>query len=429
MMPKLTDADLLDLHQKKNLLPAEGTPSAFDELAHKQAVNAGLIAFIEANPTCAELNIRETSVTDINCLGKLRGSLRSLNMAFVKIKDCDVISDLSQLEKLNLKCTRITSLPDLSSLKHMKKLILDGTLIIDLSPLTAVRTLLDLSLENAYLPEENMQVVGQIATLTSLNLSCTHISDLSPLRDLKSLSTIDLRATRIWDLAPLEELYNLTVIKVDDELEATSASILEYVCEVRIEKEEDLRDAQAEAKTESPEASINLPDFSQLSPVVPKPNFRNDSPSSQEILGPLMANNLAYIKEMLGKANTQVHEQKITSQGIDSGIITLLIQQIAEIGTELNTLHINTVALLPPSSLPVSSPSQSQAMGMAVPLASSLTKVFGFSSSGSVSATDDSLDTETKTAGFTLPHKSRSRSCSSLPVNLNVPYRMASLNK
>ena len=76
----------------------------------------------------------------------------------------------------------------------------DSIEIGDIKKITSIAQL-DLS-SNTYI--QNIEPLGRLLNLTSLNISGTQISDLTPIRNLTELKALDLSNTKVVDLTPLK---------------------------------------------------------------------------------------------------------------------------------------------------------------------------------------------------------------------------------
>ncbi|MGZ0086895.1 leucine-rich repeat domain-containing protein [Caldibacillus thermoamylovorans] len=216
------------------------------------------------------LDISGGGVSNIEPLSKL-ANLTALDASSNKIEDITPISQLPKLERLNLHDNYIESLPilklpsltsldisnnlltdiqPLESLTKLKVLSIAGNHIRDFTPLRKLRLeKLDVSEEGksstSLIKDKELERVlrevlnkptGEITendlgrikelsilqedvhsleglqyakNLTSLRISFTSISDLSPLRNLTKLVSLDLRNNKIKEIEALSQLVNL----------------------------------------------------------------------------------------------------------------------------------------------------------------------------------------------------------------------------
>ncbi len=109
----------------------------------------------------------------------------------------------------------------------LRKAISTGNLpdsigIADIKKITSVAEL-DLS-NNGFI--QNIEPLGRLLNLTTLNISGTQISDLTPIRNLTELKTLDLSNTKVVDLTPLKYSSKLVYLDISYTL-VTDISVLE----------------------------------------------------------------------------------------------------------------------------------------------------------------------------------------------------------
>ena len=82
--------------------------------------------------------------------------------------------------------------------------------ITDLSPLGNLQNLT--SIACSHISVSDLSPLANLQNLTSIDCSVTQVSDLSPLANLQNLTSIDCGVTQVSDLSPLANLQNLTSI-------------------------------------------------------------------------------------------------------------------------------------------------------------------------------------------------------------------------
>lgn len=217
----------------------------------------------------------ENNISDLTFLGDLT-NLTSLRLRFNKISDLSPLVNLKKLTTLNLTGNIITSLDPLSQLSNLNQLYLGNNDINDFTPLLGLTNLIRLDLGGtmtksqkvmleAALPNTTinwpypiyddelftedywrawslnpkqyggLQVLQKIKDAkdegsTSLNLSYSEISDLTPLADLTSLSYLDLSNNKnnILDFSPITNLVNLNQLRLwDSNITVSQKAMLE----------------------------------------------------------------------------------------------------------------------------------------------------------------------------------------------------------
>jgi Leucine Rich repeats (2 copies) len=92
----------------------------------------------------------------------------------------------------------------------ISSLNLSGTLVTDLSPLRNLKNLTSLHLRRTQITD--LRPLSELKSLKELDLNDTKVSDLRPLSGLNSLSWLELNNTRITDLGPLRNLTSLKTL-------------------------------------------------------------------------------------------------------------------------------------------------------------------------------------------------------------------------
>ncbi len=105
--------------------------------------------------------------------------------------------------------SNISSVEFMREHKAWKVLDLSCTKVTDLTPLSNLGALQELNL--SYTQINDISVLANLATLHRLDLSFTGITDISPLSNLNTLQRLDLSFTGVSDLSPL---LNLTALQM-----------------------------------------------------------------------------------------------------------------------------------------------------------------------------------------------------------------------
>jgi hypothetical protein len=99
-------------------------------------------------------------------------------------------------------------------LTHVTTLDLSNTKVSDLSPLAGLTKLSTLNLSNTQVSD--LSPLAGLTELAEIGLSGTQVSDLSPLAGLTTLSTLYLDGTQVSDLSPLAGLTTLSTLNLSN---------------------------------------------------------------------------------------------------------------------------------------------------------------------------------------------------------------------
>ena len=161
-----------------------------------------------------DLNLQDNQITSIDPLRNLVG-LRSLNLnSNFFINDIEPISSLTGLEELSLFRNSVSDLAPLRFLTSLTHLDLSDNLISDLTHLENLINLTDLNLV------DNNNIVsvwplGNLNSLTRLDLWRNNIDNLAPLATLTNLTFLGLGDNNISVITPLGSLINLEELFLD----------------------------------------------------------------------------------------------------------------------------------------------------------------------------------------------------------------------
>jgi Leucine-rich repeat (LRR) protein len=181
------------------------------------------VSALENLKSLTVLDLSGTEVSDVSALRNLK-SLSTLNLNSTSVNNVSVLKDLN-LSTLNLRfrgnvvvngvisLVMTATLEDLKGLKSLSTLDLSGAHVSDLSPLTELKNLSTLNLNSTDVID--VVPLRNLKNLSILNLSSTNVVDISPLKDLVRLSTLDLSYNQgLSNVSALENLRNLSVLKI-----------------------------------------------------------------------------------------------------------------------------------------------------------------------------------------------------------------------
>jgi small GTP-binding protein len=125
-----------------------------------------------------------------------------------------LFSGFERLQQLILKFDYLSDYSFLGELKSLTTLNLSNNEIIDGSFLGELRSLTTLHLDGNKI--EDVSFLGELKSLTSLSLRSNFISDASSVRELKSLTTLNLSNNNISDAPVLGRLKSLTTLNLSN---------------------------------------------------------------------------------------------------------------------------------------------------------------------------------------------------------------------
>ena len=130
---------------------------------------------------------------------------KSLELSFYGVPPRESLKTLKGISQpLHVKLSRNDGLIGISSwsvLKNLTTLDLSWTKVSDVSPLSTLKSLTVLNLMNTEVSD--VSPLRNLTNLTTLDLSQTPVSDASPLKELKNLTTLNLSQTPVSDVSPL----------------------------------------------------------------------------------------------------------------------------------------------------------------------------------------------------------------------------------
>ena len=180
-------------------------------------LNATLVRDISplADLPLQSLHINDTRVLDIEPLSKCV-SLRNFSMKGTLVSDISPLSKLS-LDTLDIDVSDVIDISPLENMTSLTNLSMNRTKIVDITPLAKLTGVQELLLCSVKI--SNVNVLQGFEGLKKLDISHTHVSDLSPLKDI-NLEYLDIRWTSVVDLARLSfpslTYLNINGTKIED---------------------------------------------------------------------------------------------------------------------------------------------------------------------------------------------------------------------
>ncbi|MGY1460367.1 leucine-rich repeat domain-containing protein [Bacillus toyonensis] len=186
------------------------------------------IAGLEHMTNLEKLTLRESNVTDISAISKLR-YLKYVDLTSNPIKNIHPIEQLENINMLFLRDNKISDLTPLSKMKKIKTLDLVGNNIEDIQPLFTLSTMKQLYLANNQISDltginqlsnvellwignnkiSNVESISKMSNLIELEIADSEIKDISPLSKLGKLQVLNLEENYISDISPLSNLTDL----------------------------------------------------------------------------------------------------------------------------------------------------------------------------------------------------------------------------
>lgn len=143
------------------------------------------ISVLSGIPEILAIVLDDNQVSDISVLSQFEG-LEGVGLARTLVTDISLLGSFPQLAYFSIAgLPAITQLPDLSATR-LENIVMDGSSIADLSPLGA-----------------------QSERLREVDISNTHVSDLTPVASFTGLLKLKAHGARIVDVSPLANLGNL----------------------------------------------------------------------------------------------------------------------------------------------------------------------------------------------------------------------------
>lgn len=178
-----------------------------------------------------ELDLRNNPISDldaVNFAAITHLPLRELDLSndvgghHPRVTDITLFGNFTQLESLDLRGNHVQDLSPLADLRALTELNLRDNYISDLAgvnfasiahlPLRQLNLRDNIAESGARLSD--IELLGDLTQLESLNLRDNHIQDLAPLTFLTSLSSLNLRGNQVSDLVPLQTLSALNELNL-----------------------------------------------------------------------------------------------------------------------------------------------------------------------------------------------------------------------
>jgi len=124
------------------------------------------------------------------------------------VRNIKTLSTLKNLKKLSfLNSNRLTELKQIGKIKNLEELDLKCTYVSDLNPIKTLLKLRDLVLSGTEV--SNIEPLKNLTNLELLDLQATDVSNLEPIRALTNLKSLNISYTSVSDLEPIRKLSNL----------------------------------------------------------------------------------------------------------------------------------------------------------------------------------------------------------------------------
>ncbi|EJV42597.1 internalin [Bacillus toyonensis] len=156
------------------------------------------IAGLEHMTNLEKLTLRESNVTDISAISKLR-DLKYVDLTSNPIKNIHPIEQLENINMLFLRDNKISDLTPLSKMKKIKTLDLVGNNIEDIQPLFTLSTMKQLYLANNQISD--LTGINQLSNVELLWIGNNKISNVESISKMSNLIELE-----IADVRPVEEL-------------------------------------------------------------------------------------------------------------------------------------------------------------------------------------------------------------------------------
>lgn len=131
----------------------------------------------------------------------------------VRLKTIEGISQFKNLRSLGLSYTRVPSLRPLDGLSSLMSLDLTGAHFDTLNSLPLLPALSRLNVGSTYRLKD-IDCLRAQTSLSHLNISSSHVSDLSPCEEMLKLATLSCGGTRITDFTALGSLPRLSSLAI-----------------------------------------------------------------------------------------------------------------------------------------------------------------------------------------------------------------------
>lgn len=159
-----------------------------------------------------KLSVDHNKISDIAALVDLSG-LNALKLHRCTIDDFSILEDLSNLDFLSLVACKLTDIYSLASLTNLTNLDLSFNDIKDVSALSSLTNLTRLDLSSNDI--KDISTLESLTALEFLSIGTNSIENVSPLKNLTSLKTLDIswnkNITNINGLGQLDDLWSINL--------------------------------------------------------------------------------------------------------------------------------------------------------------------------------------------------------------------------
>lgn len=114
--------------------------------------------------------------------------LTHLNLRETSVADLEPLAQLTELRQLHLTASPVSELRPLRKLSKLEVLAADQTSVSDLRPIIGLKNLKWLYLDHS--PISDISTISRLSRLEDLSISATEVSDLRPIRRLTNLGTM-----------------------------------------------------------------------------------------------------------------------------------------------------------------------------------------------------------------------------------------------
>lgn len=170
------------------------------------------IIFLSEFPSITNLILDNNKINDITSLEKLR-NLLVLSLERNELSDISILARLQSIEYLDLSYNNIPNFPTIKK-SSLRTLILAYNRIKDFDGFSSLKNLRALDLQANNL--ENIDMLEFLTNIEHLNFSQNSISDIRSLSQLYQLKSIDFSQNNILDISPIKYLANLKSILFGD---------------------------------------------------------------------------------------------------------------------------------------------------------------------------------------------------------------------
>lgn len=170
------------------------------------------ISVLAQYPDLEELNLMNTSVTDIHVL---EGSkLRLLDCCYTGVTDYSVAATLDSLTTFRASNADDRSIAFINSLTNLEVLTLNESAISSLDEIDRLTRLESLDLGGCR-NLTSLDGVGRFPALDYLSIASSGVTDLTPITELKKLHCLEMSYASLEDFTPLKDCIQLDTIYIN----------------------------------------------------------------------------------------------------------------------------------------------------------------------------------------------------------------------